>query len=226
MGIYIFFTASFFFFFYYFFRKERMNHFASINQCKKLSSLNQQLAEQNQSLREQNQQLITETHNMRFLAQHDSLSGLYNRGSAQAIIEERLLLLQEVSNQKYALLLIDLDHFKSINDTLGHNIGDCAIRELGRVLKNFTRSSDISARIGGDEFCLWLGNLPSASTASSIAERLVNAVQEIQLHNLHLTISVGIAIAEEGDTYETLVERADQALYHVKSNGRNSFHAL
>ena len=203
-----------------------MNHCDSINQCKKLSSLNQQLAEQNQSLREQNQQLITETHNMRFLAQHDSLSGLYNRGSAQAIIEERLLLLQEVSNQKYALLLIDLDHFKSINDTLGHNIGDCAIRELGRVLKNFTRSSDISARIGGDEFCLWLGNLPSASTASSIAERLVNAVQEIQLHNLHLTISVGIAIAEEGDTYETLVERADQALYHVKSNGRNSFHAL
>lgn len=124
-----------------------------------------------------------------------------------------------------AVIMFDLDHFKDINDRLGHAVGDCVLQDFAGLIRESIRSTDAAARLGGEEFCVvLLAHLPQRS-ASAIAER-IRAAQELAGIAIAATVSAGVAISGvDGDTFETLLRDADEALYKAKSTGRNRIHA-
>lgn len=154
-------------------------------------------------------------------AHHDHLTGLYNRRAMEDEVSRRL----EDSQYDTALMLLDLDHFKKINDTYGHETGDQVLQQLSLRLKAVMREGDLLARLGGDEFMLLLQiPHPNAATALTFAERLHQAVAapfDIKGQQFRLGISVGIAIPPaHGRTVSELLRHADLALYQAKSLGR------
>ncbi len=160
------------------------------------------------------------------LARHDPLTELPNRvqfleemASTEAALER---------GEKAAVLCIDLDHFKSVNDTLGHAVGDKVLKQASARLWGTTRETDVLARLGGDEFTLLLRPLDKAADAAAIAERIVRTMRApfiIDGHQVACGASVGIATApEDGDTTEVLMKNADIALYRAKSEGRSTYH--
>ncbi len=160
---------------------------------------------------------------IRRLALLDPLTGLANRARFDQRLAEAISHASE-NQRRVALLLIDLDHFKPVNDTHGHSVGDVVLRRVGRILAQTVRDIDTAARIGGDEFAVILTHLPDTSVAERIAQRIIETVQlPIPIDELTVAIgaSVGIAIApDNGSTPETLRNRADAALYLAKGAGR------
>ena len=152
-------------------------------------------------------------------ALHDDLTGLPNRVLLQDRVT-RLLLDRVHSAHPLAVMLLDLDHFKEINDTLGHHVGDVLIREVGTRLQIAVRDGDTVARLGGDEFAILVANMSSVDDAVHVAERVVSALREpftIDDVRLDIQASIGIAISpEHGKDVETLIQRADVALYTAK----------
>ncbi len=169
----------------------------------------------------ENARLYEEAQNM---ALTDSLTGLYNRRGLFEI--GRLEFSRAIrNNQPFAALMVDIDHFKRVNDLYGHAIGDQALQGLARHLNSITRDIDIVGRYGGEEFVILLSETP-LQVAREIAERLRSAVENSSLAtdsgNLRVTISVGVAaFSRETPDLETLIARADQALYLAKHKGRN-----
>jgi len=154
-------------------------------------------------------------------AHHDHLTGLYNRRAMEDEVSRRL----EDGEFNTALMLLDLDHFKKINDTYGHEMGDQVLQQLSLRLKAMMREFDLLARLGGDEFMLLLQiPHPNAATALTFAERLHQAVAtpfDIKGQQFRLGVSVGIAIPPgHGRTVSELLRHADLALYQAKSRGR------
>ena len=159
-------------------------------------------------------------------ATRDSLTGLLNRGAA---LEALTLDLAAVRRSRGKLVLtlffIDLDDLKMINDSIGHDGGDVAIRAVAEALKVTTRASDVIARFGGDEFVVgWLGN-PESDVPQELANRISAHVAQSEIGTpggaMALACSIGVAVSEPSDgTVETLIERADRALYDAKSEGR------
>ncbi len=172
----------------------------------------------NETLVLKNNELISYTENMQKLIDYDSLSGLYNRGAAEKFINTKL----QVDPGQYGLLMIDLDYFKLINDTYGHTVGDQVIQQLGLILKKSSRQGDVAARIGGDEFCLFLNKIPDEETLNAVSKRILFQVKQFSTEIPCFTVSIGGALAEPNDTYHTLSSRADKALYQVKENGRDN----
>ncbi len=127
-----------------------------------------------------------------------------------------------------AVLCIDLDHFKAVNDTLGHALGDKVLQQASARLWGTTRENDVLARLGGDEFALLLRGIDKPAEAAAIAERIVKAMSTpftIDGHQVVIGASVGIAMApQDGDTTDTLMKNADLALYRAKSEGRSTYH--
>jgi two-component system cell cycle response regulator len=123
-----------------------------------------------------------------------------------------------------AVLLVDIDRFKAINDTHGHNIGDAALREVAERLREQLRAADVVARYGGEEFLAVLTGA-EAPEALVVAERLRDAIAAVPLRtagmNLPLTISVGVAVGPAGTMLDRLIGAADQALYRAKAEGRD-----
>ena len=160
------------------------------------------------------------------MAHHDMLTGLSNRVSLKDRLEHALALARRESS-RVALLFIDLDRFKSINDTLGHHVGDELLIAVSQRLRQCVRESDLFARLGGDEFVVMLPGLDQTPAAASVAEKIVASIGEpylIGAHTLYTTPSVGIAIyPEDGADGESLMRNADAAMYHAKSAGRNNF---
>ena len=160
------------------------------------------------------------------MAHHDMLTGLSNRVSLKDRLEHALALARRESS-RVALLFIDLDRFKSINDTLGHHVGDELLIAVSQRLRQCVRESDLVARLGGDEFVVMLPGLDQTPAAASVAEKIVASIGEpylIGAHTLYTTPSVGIAIyPEDGADGESLMRNADAAMYHAKSAGRNNF---
>lgn len=156
----------------------------------------------------------------RFFAHHDALTELPNRLLFDEVAERNLAAAQR-SGQPLALLAVDLDGFKGVNDTLGHAAGDRVLKEVARRLQAAIRASDIAARIGGDEFFVVLTGMHRES-AMEIAERLVGLLsQPYPDIALPLSASVGVAMyPEHGDSMHTLAASADLALYSAKDNGR------
>lgn len=162
--------------------------------------------------------LITNSRNE---SEQDTLSGAFNRRG----IESRLaveLSRADRSSQKLSIALIDIDHFKSINDTHGHAVGDSAIRDVAETISGRLRAYDSLGRFGGDEFLLLLPQTP-CSDALIVTDRLSRAVNLLTIADTSRTISLSIGLTEAvpGDNAFTLLARADKALYQAKSDGRN-----
>ena len=168
--------------------------------------------------------------NLKFLAHHDGLTGLYNRNYFVNQLRKTFAMAQRQNNHG-ALFFFDCDHFKSINDSLGHQIGDEILKEMGARLSRSIRQEDEVARLGGDEFVVMAVHIGedervAAERAQSIAEKLKDALlvpYEIagQLH--HLTPSVGVSLfPQEDQTADDVLKHADTAMYRAKDAGRNT----
>ena len=163
---------------------------------------------------------------MSYLAQHDSLTDLPNR----VLLNDRLteaIALSSRHERKLAVLFLDLDRFKHINDSLGHIVGDRLLQSVGRRLFTCVRSSDTVSRQGGDEFVVLLWEVKHAKDAAIAAEKILQALREphlIDQHELHITGSIGIVTyPDDGTDAETLMKKADFAMYHAKETGRDSY---
>ncbi len=163
----------------------------------------------------------------RWLAQHDLLTKVPNR----VLFEERLqqgLEYNARSKRSLALLLLDLDRFKHVNDTLGHQAGDQLLIEVAQRVSSAIRQSDIVARLGGDEFAVVVTNLSDNGQASVVAEKIIKALTtpfDIFGHNVEIGVSIGIAVCAYNDemTREQMMANADSAMYKAKSVGRGVF---
>lgn len=153
------------------------------------------------------------------LSETDKLTGLKNRRYFQEKLEEQLSN-NEKSASPFSLFILDIDHFKKVNDTFGHQVGDEVLAQLAQLLKNQARSLDIVARYGGEEFVVILPETDQ-NEAKAIAEQLRQAVEQAKWQTGRITVSVGIATAIKTDNETTILQRADKALYASKENGRN-----
>ncbi len=151
----------------------------------------------------------------------DRLTGIYNRTKFDELIEYEIARTGRYGENTFTLLLIDIDHFKSVNDTWGHLEGDKALKQVARVLSSAIRSSDTVARWGGEEFVALLANTPQEQ-AMIFAERLRQSVEATNFDiERTITISIGIAEYNRGEEQSELFARADKALYRAKELGRN-----
>ncbi|HEY8976036.1 MAG TPA: EAL domain-containing protein [Burkholderiaceae bacterium] len=160
------------------------------------------------------------------LAYHDGLTGLPNRTMLMDRLGQALSQAQRLE-QQVAVLFLDLDRFKPINDSLGHLVGDQLLREIARRLRAALRENDTVARVGGDEFQVVVCNVAGATGAARIAEKLMRALGEpftIEGQELHVTASLGVSLfPRDGASGELLLKFADIALYEAKGEGRNAY---
>ena len=162
-----------------------------------------------------------------YQATHDPLTGLANRNLLYEIFHE---LTQEITPpyEQMALLFLDIDYFKVINDTLGHDNGDKLLIHIAKIITSCLRECDIAARIGGDEFTIILANITSKSQITAIAEQLFHKISKplpIDDHSIQVASSMGISIfPKDGKDIQELLKSADTALYQAKEKGRNQFH--
>jgi diguanylate cyclase (GGDEF)-like protein/PAS domain S-box-containing protein len=166
---------------------------------------------------------------IRHLAHHDALTALPNRVLLQDRVEVAIEHAKR-GNRQVAVMLLDLDHFKQINDSLGHGVGDAVLQEVATRLRNTVRHSDTVARMGGDEFCVVLSDMDERGEASLVAHKILEAVRPAMVlgtRELHITVSIGIALyPDDGAELATLLQNADIAMYASKRQGRNAFEAF
>jgi diguanylate cyclase (GGDEF)-like protein len=181
--------------------------------------LEQQVAQRTEELLDLNSQF-------RHQAYHDALTKLPNR----ALFDDRLTLATahaERRGAKVAVLFLDLDNFKTVNDTLGHEVGDEMLRVIGGRLTEATRKGDTVARLGGDEFTIVVPNLRSADVAGQVAQGVIDSINKplfVHGRQLQCTTSIGISVyPDDGEDVTTLKRNADTAMYHAKSYGRNNY---
>jgi diguanylate cyclase (GGDEF)-like protein/PAS domain S-box-containing protein len=160
------------------------------------------------------------------MAHHDALTGLSNRLRLQQRMDEALSRMGR-TGKSVATLCIDLDNFKTVNDTLGHGVGDLLLQQAAARLRGALREADTAARLGGDEFAIILGEVASAEQVSALAERLiedVGAPYEVNGNQVLIGVSIGIALAPgDGQEAGQLLKNADMALYRAKADGKGSF---
>ena len=158
----------------------------------------------------------------RILSSTDPLTGVYNRaGLAQSI---ETLFSSHESREGVSLLIFDIDHFKTINDTRGHDVGDRVLKEFTELVTRSVRTGDSFGRWGGEEFVLLCVNTPREGVVI-LAEKIRNLVSENLFNKnespFNFTVSIGIACAKSGETFDALFKRADRQLYNSKTSGRN-----
>ncbi len=163
---------------------------------------------------------------MDYTAQHDALTGLPNR----LLLQDRLGQAIEAARRQerpLAVMFLDLDRFKYVNDSLGHAIGDLLLQSVARRLKGGLRHSDTISRQGGDEFVVLLPNIEHAEDAALSADKILAALtppHRIGEHEFHISVSIGISIyPDDGQDTEILLKSADAAMYYAKENGRNAY---
>ena len=161
---------------------------------------------------------------LQYLAYHDELTGLPNRNLLVDRINQSIKISSR-DNQQMAILFLDLDRFKSINDSLGHNVGDELIKEIPTRLYKILRSHDTVSRNGGDEFVVVLEKLKDTNEAVYVAKKIIQCLTEtfnIQSHTIHIGASIGISVyPEDGDAPLILLRNADTAMYRAKQSGGN-----
>lgn len=161
-----------------------------------------------------------------YMAYHDVLTGLANRGLFSKLLYQELTLAKR-NGRSFSLLFLDLDHFKPINDTLGHDAGDQLLIEVAKRLKQCLRSSDVVARIGGDEFVVLLPSHKDSACAEAVAQKIISAIAEpyhILGQELTVTASIGISMfPKDGQEDHTLMKNADTAMYSAKAQGKNNY---
>lgn len=156
-------------------------------------------------------------------ARSDALTGLFNKTAIQERISRQLADSPEIPN---ALLIMDVDNFKGVNDSLGHLFGDAVLIDMSAKLKSILRRNDVVGRIGGDEFMAFLPGCASAHAAAKRAEEICNAFRHTyggEKSDYRISCSVGLAMSEKDDKFETLFHKADIALYEAKSKGKDCY---
>ena len=160
------------------------------------------------------------------MAYHDTLTGLPNRALLADRLE-RAMLASQRSKGKLAVMFIDLDRFKHINESLGHMTGDILLKEVAGRLCRAVRASDTVARLGGDEFVVLVPGIRGAEEAGTVACKIIESLTPafpLEGHVLHITPSIGICVyPDDGDDVDALMRHADAAMYHAKANGRNNY---
>ena len=158
-----------------------------------------------------------------FRANHDRVTGLHNRAYFSSMLL-RTLGQADRGNKQAALLFIDLDGFKGVNDTLGHEAGDQVLAETAKVLENFVRRTDLVARFGGDEFVCLLSEIESVDAALMVAQKIVDAIgsiSNVERGSVNVGASVGVAMyPDHGTTEEEICKAADTAMYEAKRSGK------
>ncbi len=163
---------------------------------------------------------------LRATAEIDLLTGIYNRMATELYIKKHLTLTG--THTKCALLIIDLDNFKQINDCFGHVYGDECLKEVGLKLKNIFRKNDIVGRVGGDEFFVFIKDYETLNLIQKKSIEICTALTKTyEKNNVSIKISASIGVClypEHGTSFDTLYEKADIALYKAKSNGKNNYY--
>ncbi len=172
------------------------------------------------------EQLDKQTALLKYQAHHDVLTNLPNR----ALFKDRLsqaIISSKRRDEKFALLFIDLDQFKKINDSLGHHIGDEVLIEAGKRLQKAIRENDTLSRLGGDEFTVILKDIKDVQSAAKVSQKIIDAMNlpiQTTFHELHITSSIGISIYPNDATGDAnLIKYADAAMYKAKEEGRNNY---
>ncbi|MCB1746198.1 MAG: GGDEF domain-containing protein [Gammaproteobacteria bacterium] len=176
--------------------------------------------------RRETERLREELQQVRMEARHDPLTGLANRAGFNDRVRE-LAADAEAAGQTHSLVMADIDKFKSINDTYGHLFGDKIIKVVAKAFANLTKGKDLAARFGGEEFVVLLPDT-SLEDARALAENIRASIERGRVYNpktgeeiRRVTISLGVTELVAGEAIEATVERADEALYRAKTNGRN-----
>jgi diguanylate cyclase (GGDEF)-like protein len=164
---------------------------------------------------------------LREMAYHDHLTGLPNRALFYDRLQQGLAHARR-SQKLMGVLMLDLDHFKSINDKLGHEWGDQALIEVGKRLLQCVRATDTAARLGGDEFSIILVDVNSEEAACKMAEKVIAAIKQplsLKASQYTLGVSIGICLASSPDDadVDSLMSKADLAMYQAKKDGRNCY---
>jgi len=165
-------------------------------------------------------QEITDKKRVEKLSVTDKLTQLYNRVKIEEIFTIEIAKFHRY-NTSFSMILLDIDHFKEVNDIHGHNVGDRILKEISNILKSSVRIEDIVGRWGGEEFIILTSNY-SIKGLMSLAEKVRKNIEEYDFTVIgQKTASFGISILQEGDTQESMIARADKSLYHAKKTGRN-----
>lgn len=200
---------------------------ARIKGGERLVRLNRRVERDKRTMMRQVAELGVMTRKLRALALTDALTGLPNRRYAMKRIQSEWTSLKRTGHN-FTLMMLDIDHFKSVNDVWGHDIGDLVLKEAAQAIKEAIRDSDEVCRFGGEEFLL-IAKDTSEEQSLVLAERVREAVEKhtmpVKSWDRELTVSIGIAsFGSDMDSIEELLKRADEALYAAKENGRNRLH--
>jgi len=184
-----------------------------------------ELAKANESLKRELTQHKQAEEKLARHAYYDNLTDLPNRRLFRSHLKQALTLARR-NQRRIAVLFVDLDHFKTINDSWGHAAGDRLLQSAAKWLKSCLRASDVVARLGGDEFIILLPEIAQAEDATTVAEKLLSALRKpfrIEGRDIFTSASIGISLyPDDGDGAEILMKNADQAMYCVKQDGRNN----
>ena len=199
---------------------------------------NDEIGDLTKSINDMKSSLKKSNERINYIAYHDSLTGLPNRLMFREYLEHTLSSAKR-KEEKVALLFLDLDNFKYINDTLGHESGDLLLREISERLNIELRNSDfiahtdyndpdnMVARLGGDEFIILLNNIENNFIPSTVSTRVIKTVAKpvkILTHEIHVSVSIGITIfPDDSDDTDTLIKNADIAMYYAKEHGKNNY---
>lgn len=157
------------------------------------------------------------------LALTDELTGIYNRRYLNLYLEKAIPLMERSPLNNYASI-IDIDNFKQLNDEYGHSFGDKVLKEICQLINNLVRREDCFCRYGGEEFILIATSLED-NHMDKILQRIRNNIEKKRYHvnneYIHITVSIGVARYEKGDTGNDLIDKADKALYRAKETGKN-----
>jgi len=191
-----------------------------------LQQTNVQLQQEITERRSVERELIIHKEHLVRLAHYDSLTSLPNRVFFNEILNKGIHHAKR-SGKLIAVLFVDLDRFKNINDALGHPIGDRVLKEMGQRFAKVMRAGDILARLGGDEFIILLNDIGDSKFAAPVAEKLMKACEvpvKVETHEFYLTASIGICVFPgNGDSMEDVLKYADMAMYKAKRGGGNSY---
>ncbi|MFT4518838.1 MAG: diguanylate cyclase (GGDEF)-like protein [Halioglobus sp.] len=184
------------------------------------------LSRYNRRIGEVFRELEDENSTASYLSEHDPLTGLPNMRVMDIRVHQAILMANR-GKSKPALLFIDLDHFKTINDKLGHDVGDLVLQEVASRIRLVVREEDITARAGGDEFLVLLPHTTDSSDAGAVAQKICAALEKpFYAHDDKILISASVGIAlwpEHGNDLKSLTRSADHAMYAVKTSGKNGF---
>ncbi len=185
-----------------------------------------ELDQQRRLIKQQSQELKRAFAQLQHYAQHDQLTGLYNREQISNILTQ-LISRANRESALMGLLFLDLDHFKNVNDSLGHDVGDMLLQSVADRIKNSIRGSDFVARLGGDEFAVVLSELDSPESAALVAQKILDQLvipHSLKSHEILVSSSIGIALYDDKHkTPSALLKAADAAMYQAKRKGRSQY---